>query len=271
MKETAYISQMTLELYHLDAASVKEQRMIEAALASDRELRLRYEALEESDRELRRRYSLESETAVVPEKGLLRRGVPQRGRLLSKRPVWGIGAAALLLCLFSSLYLLKKPSIIEWSDIPLEPGRARGEVKTELSLSVVIPARTRLLFDQDQLKEGDTVEMEYSARPGDNYGVIFSINGNSKVTLHYPYTRQESPNLTVGRQIVLEQPYPLDNAPNFEIFYFVVSPNPLNTEMILKTAENLVAGARARDPLTVVTKITSAFEGCEVQSITIRK
>jgi len=46
----------------------------------------------------------------------------------------------------------------------------------------------------------------------------------------------------------------------------VVSQDPLNTEVVLKTAEEL-----AKEPETALAKSTAVFAGCDVETITIRK
>ncbi|MCL1813487.1 MAG: leucine-rich repeat domain-containing protein [Treponema sp.] len=105
MKETYRISQLTLELYYLDAVTVKERKLVETALASDKELRTRYEALQKSDQELRplfaaelqRLFSLDSASnsvnlrdAVVPVSGADRFSH-------NRKTILGLAAAAILL------------------------------------------------------------------------------------------------------------------------------------------------------------------------------
>jgi len=107
-----------LEMYQLDLASPKERKLVEAALASDAELRLSYEALVESDREIRERYPLESmpappvfHDAVVParEPGFSGQGAIIRGLFSArKRVLAGLSVAAVFVCaLFLSLFNLR--------------------------------------------------------------------------------------------------------------------------------------------------------------------
>jgi len=302
MKGTRRVSALMLERYRLGEVSVHEREMVEAELSLDRELRLRYEALDDSDRELRRSYpweqsSLKSLPGLAGFRGetvaLAGPGggcgstagvVHERGRFRMRGRLWGLCAAALLLCvLFPSLYFLRSPG----RDAGLShgigdgisaagPDRIKGTgLRTELSIylkeSPASAAREtdegRKLPDRTLLSEGNTVQLAYTTPPGAvYYGVIFSIDGRSTVTLHYPYRKQQNPVLTAGKRTFLGEAYTLDDAPDFELFFMVISPDPLDTENVLK-----IAGELAGDPITALEKSAAAFSGCDVETITIRK
>ena len=297
MKGTGRVSTLMLERYRLGEVSARERKLVETELSLNGELRFRYEALESQDRELRQRYpwgqssllGLSSVTdhqdAAVAFERTSR--FPRMSRLTTRKRLWVLCAAALLLfVLFPSVYLLRGRSpdagaLDEISGIAgAGPDRLKGmELKTELSIYLKeslsqpsIPAdEGRKLPDSTLLREGNTVQLAYLTPPGDlYYGVIFSIDGRSVVTLHYPYRRQQSPILTVGKRTFLDEAYTLDDAPDFEIFFMVVSQDPLNAESVLKTAEEL-----AKEPETALAKSAAAFAGafmgCEVETITIRK
>ena len=295
MKETGRVSALMLERYRLGEVSAAERKLIEAELSLDRALRLRYEALEDSDRELRRLYPWEQsplkslpalaglqDAAPARETGSFRRMGFGRGQVRTGRRLLGLCAAAVFLCvLFPSLYYLQGRAPVEGSGVTKISGvpetgsdRVKGtEVKTELSIYLKeAPAPgpadgARKLPDRTPLGEGSTVQLAYATPPGDvYYGVIFSIDGRSAVTMHYPYRKEQSPVLTAGKQTFLNEAYTLDDAPDFEIFFMVVSQNPLDTGKVLKTAREL-----AEDPKTALAKSTAAFSGCEVETITIRK
>jgi len=284
MKGIRRVSALMLERYRLGEVSGEEREVVEAELSTDREFRLRCDALDDSDRELRRLYpweqsSLKTQLDHVPGRSGVRRYTC--GRFRAGRRVWGIYAAALFLCmLFPALYFFGGRTIDGQGDIAgvSESGsdRAKGTgIKTELSIylkennaQAVIPAdEGRKIGDSTLLTEGSTVQLSYMTPPGDPYyGVIFSIDGRSVVTLHYPYRRQHNPLLTTGKRFFLSEAYTLDDAPGFEMFFMVASKSPLNTEDILKTA-----GELAKDPASALGKSAAAFGGCEVETVTIRK
>jgi hypothetical protein len=293
MKETGRVSTLMLERYHLGEVSARERKMVETELASDSALRFRYEALEGSDRELLQRYPWEQ--SPLRGANVAAGRFPRMSRFPSGKRLWALCAAAILIfALFPSVYLLRERSLsgkalgvtAEISGAALD--RLKGmEIKTELSIylkenqsQAVIPAdEGRRLPDRTLLREGNTVQLAYLTPPGNEYyGVIFSIDGRSVVTLHYPYRRQQSPVMTAGKRTFLDEAYTLDDAPDYEIFFMVVSQDPLDTESILKTAEEL-----AKEPETALAKsataiaaafaaaIADVFMGCDVETITIRK
>ena len=291
MKETGVVSTLMLERYRLGEVTARERKLVETELASDRALRFRYEALEGSDRELRQRYpweqsSLESASIAADSRGAIATGrsgrLPRMSRFPAGKRLWALCAAALLLCVFfPTAYLLRGKALDEIGGVSgAGPDRLKGvEIKTELSIYLkenlsqpAIPAdEGRRLPDRTLLREGNTVQLAYLTPPGAvYYGVIFSIDGRSVVTLHYPYRRQQSPILTAGKRTFLDEAYTLDDAPDYEIFFMVVSQDPLNTESVLRTAEEL-----AKEPGTALAKSAAAFAntfmGCEVETITIRK
>ena len=274
MRETRRVSGLMLERYHLGEVSQEERQSVEAALKTDTELRLRWQALDDSDRELRLRYPWRDAEVLLRGAGRF------NSRRITGRRLWGLCAAALLLCVFfPSLYYLRgRPSgASELAGVSQGgPDRIKGtELKHELSVYLKeSPAgEGRKLADSTLLKEGNTVQLAYTTPPGDPwYGVIFSIDGRSAVTLHYPYRRQQNPVLTTGKQTFLSEAYTLDDAPDFEVFFMVVSQKPLDTEKVLMGAGEIardLAHDTARD--TALAKSTAAFDGCEVEIVSIRK
>jgi hypothetical protein len=293
MKETGRVSTLMLERYRLGEVSAMERKLVETELSSNGALRVRYEALESQDRELRQRYpweqsSLKNTSVAADFRSAAEPHASDSGRM-SRFPtgkrLWALCAAAiLLLAIFPSVYLLR--GRLFGGRGP--DGRALGEIsgvigtgtdrlkgmEIDAELSIYLKENPSLAADEGRklpdstlLREGNTVQLAYLTPPGDvYYGVIFSIDGRSVVTLHYPYRRQQSPILTAGRRTFLEEAYTLDDAPDFELFFMVVSQDPLNTEVVLKTAEEL-----AKEPETALAKSAAVFAGCDVETITIRK
>ena len=282
MKEPRRVSELMLERYRLGEVSASERELVEAELSLDGELKLRYKALEVSDLELRSSYPWEQlKPAMAALQGTgtgAATGIGSR-RLVRGRfnnRLAGICAAAVLLCvLFPSLYYLRgrTEGAGELSGVSASgPDRIKGtEIKTELSVYLK-DARSQAdgadkLPDRTPLRAGNTVQLAYITPPGEMYyGVIFSIDGRSELTVHYPYRNGQSPVLTAGKRTFLAEAYTLDDAPDFEIFFMVVSRELLDTERVLKTAREL-----ARDPGTALQKSAAAFTGCEVETVTIQK
>ena len=111
MKETNYISQLTLELYYMDLVTDEEQKLVETALSTDKELVSRYETLKKWDQELRRFYSLETSA----KKRFRDVSVPvakARRYSKNKKILLSFGAIAILVCAFilSFVYLKERDS-----------------------------------------------------------------------------------------------------------------------------------------------------------------
>ncbi|MDR2953105.1 MAG: hypothetical protein LBU82_07670, partial [Treponema sp.] len=140
---TSNISEYMLELYNLNVVSPEERELIKTALASDAELRLRYEALERSDYEILQRYPVENmptpavlqdSDAPIRKTSLTRQGAFVKSQFSTKakyRIVLGLtAAAAVLVCVFfiSLVYLQnlnRRPT--EIASVPNnETGWARG-------------------------------------------------------------------------------------------------------------------------------------------------
>jgi hypothetical protein len=103
MKKQNRISQLTLELYYRGLATNKERRLVENALATDSDVRRRYEALQESEREIRKLVTRELNRLDMAE-------VSASPSPKKKRAAVFILAAAVLLCALIPVILYLKNS-----------------------------------------------------------------------------------------------------------------------------------------------------------------
>lgn len=102
-------------------------------------------------------------------------------------------------------------------------------------------------LDEDAVvRAGDTLQIRYSAG-GKLYGVIASVDGAGVVTLHYPASA-DAPALATAlaqKPTSLPQAYVLDDAPEFEHFFFITSRDPIEVAPTLeavRTHAKLPAG-----------------------------
>jgi len=93
------------------------------------------------------------------------------------------------------------------------------------------------LEDNALLHEGDTLQLSYVAA-GKQYGIIFSIDGRQVLTFHYPKTDGALTPLNISGEFTLSQSYELDDAPNFEHFYFLTSTSPIDVAKLKRLIEN---------------------------------
>ena len=115
---------------------------------------------------------------------------------------------------------------------------SRQNQKTEIRLYKKTDDGVQLLSHGDSAKKGDVIQITYA--PGkNNYGVIFSVDGNGNITRHFPEKSWNSERLSHEKpEIPLNFSYELDNAPNFECFVMVSSEKEFNLNDIEKRIEN---------------------------------
>ena len=115
---------------------------------------------------------------------------------------------------------------------------------------------------------GDLVQIRYVAA-GYTYGVILSVDGRGKVTLHFPAAAAEATDLKSAGEVALPYAFELDDAPGYERFYFVVAKAPLAVQDILAKAaalgqqEGAAALQRQLPPKTLVATMTIRKGGHE--------
>jgi hypothetical protein len=71
-------------------------------------------------------------------------------------------------------------------------------------------------------KAGDLLQITYTA-PEKTYGVILSLDGRGTVTLHFPSISENSTLLRSNGENFLSNSFQLDDAPEFERFFFITS------------------------------------------------
>jgi hypothetical protein len=261
MKKALHISTLMLERYNLGEVTGEEKVLVEAALAENPENAERLGEIRRSDRDIR------SRGFASPGHFTRTGGVRRRRRAL--RPVlWSIGAAALVL--FAALPFL--------GDRFSSGDRMKGSAETtELRVYLKTDGEAAALADQAILREGNTVQLAYAVKDqaeARRYGVIFSIDSRSAVTLHYPPVLGADTRLVTGKWTFLEEAYTLDDAPDYEVFFFVIGGEPMDVPVILKSARQLAGQfpeQPAENPEAALKKSPSVFKGWEVKTVNLRK
>lgn len=268
---TAKVSAFTLERYRLGELSPADQDTVRDALAGDERLQARLNSLEESDREFRLRYPVTMLPEIAREKSAGIRPTPQwrKPRVL----FMGIGFAALIA---AGIIVPVRNSMTGPAALGIAPSagidRAKGYIPAEAELALYLMGdRETLLADQAELHAGNTVQLAYTAPQGAAYyGVIFSIDGRSQLTMHYPYRAGQSSLLVSGKRTFLSEAYILDDAPDYEIFVMVISTEPLDAPTVLHQARELTEHNNVMNDLAAVNS-RAVFPNCKVETITIRK
>ena len=260
-----HIGAFLLERYHIGEVTPEEKFFVENALARDAELAASLADLDRADRDFWQRFPhvIHNVTHNVIRARPL-------GRLRRPSPlVWGICAAAVILIIALPLFILKNTSYATFDD--RIKGSSAGENSAELS--AYLKGRDAKLADQAGIQTGNTIQLAYRVQPddsGERYGVIFSIDGRSSVTMHYPYRLGQSTQLVAGKAVPLDEAYTLDDAPDYEIFFLVVGDKPLPVNNVLDTARRLALQI-AGNPQEALRRGTDAFKDYELTVLTLRK
>jgi hypothetical protein len=282
----AKVSDFMLERYRHGELSPEDMEALETAVSGDAAIRLRLEKLDESDRELRLQYPVENFNFIPIDSAA---GHSKRAPVFTyargkagphrKAGMAGIAAAVLAGILIPLLYFVLAKDVSQKSraGIQIASGtggdRPKGFDLNGPELSVYLKSDAEIqLPDQTVLGEGNTVQLAYTAPAGtEHYGVIFSIDGRSFVTAHYPYGKGQSSLLVSGKRTFLDEAYTLDDAPDYEVFIFVVSGEPLDAEAVLNKARDLAGNIKEEDIQSITEKSIAVFEGCEVDTVTVLK
>ena len=241
-----------LEKYLLGELPDPELKKITNRLKNDPDVQAEIERLKASNRDILNKYPADS---MVP--GILNRcdkkknyrendvdvkaaRPPLLKRMLYLPPAF----ASLLVIFFIGLQIFKSG---DNSSKAIEPGvqegtqRVKGSPEVKPVPHLIIHRKgnnIEVLEKGSRAHAGDLLQLAYVAA-GEAHGVICSIDGNSTVTLHFPGKKNDSTALMQRKRVLLANAYKLDDAPEFERFFFITSDAEIDVEDILKRAKAL--------------------------------
>ena len=237
---TAEIPDILLERYRLKELPPDEAAQLEDRLRRDEPLRRRLEALDRSDEEIRRSGVLERLSDRVPHSQPARR----RLRAFGAMPA-AVAAAAVVILIV--MLRVEAP----WTG-PTDPVDSGDRIKG-LTPSLALYRRTaegsETLADGAVARQGDLLRVGYRAA-GKRYGVILSIDGRGSVTVHLPPQADRAATLKGDGTVLLDQAYELDDAPQWERFYFITGDTPFAVAPIVEAARAAAADHR-RPPAAI--------------------
>ncbi|MDA3851453.1 MAG: hypothetical protein PF447_09290 [Spirochaetaceae bacterium] len=84
------------------------------------------------------------------------------------------------------------------------------------------------LVDGDHAQAGDLLQIAYKEIPQESFGLIISLDGAGNQTVHFPMSGQEAQLLDSSGEVYLPWSYELDNAPDYEAFFLIISEQPFS-------------------------------------------
>jgi len=116
--------------------------------------------------------------------------------------------------------------------------RVKGQVNSgpQLTLYRHNGDRVEPLSDGSFAAQGDLIQIGYKGVSENTYGLILSLDGSGNQTLHFPMSGEEAQLLEAGAEVFLPWSYELDNAPDYEAFFLILSPEPFELKDISAAA-----------------------------------
>jgi hypothetical protein len=178
----------------------------------------------------------------------------------ARRPAWFWSAPLALAAAAAVVLVMARPNPVDGPGPAAPEGiREKGDPSRAPRLYVYRHGaeRDHLLKDGALAARGDLVQLAYGSRAG-GYGVLLSIDGAGKVTLHWPEKRDgEAAPLKSSGENRLPTAYELDDAPAFERFFLVRAASPFPVATAMEAARALAAQPSAR---TQTLALPSNFE-----------
>jgi hypothetical protein len=255
-----------LERYLLGELPARRIKEIEKLAKEDLELKKEIEQFKQSNQEILGQYPTES---MVPQ--ILRRYEEKTERKKAEKATKPFALKRLLYAapVLAAALIIIFVVVQNNGTVPSDT-RIKGLENIDMTKTQIIIYRKRgndaeILKDGDLAKAGDLLQIAY-VPAGKTYGAILSVDGKSVVTLHYPENMNSSTILKQEKTVLLSSAYELDDAPEFERFFFITAITEIDVQEILKQAQVL-----AESPDAAKKEISALPETYSQFSILLRK
>jgi hypothetical protein len=239
------ISPVLLERYVLGEVSDAQRAEVEAEMARNPALVIRIKELREDSRRILSDYPPRMVALAVEE----RVGVK---RVRGREPFLWLGLSSTLVAAVAVIVVVQtgllensnrpatgvespaRPAVI--GEMDLEKTRLKGDAR--LMVYRLQDQESVALADGAEVVAGDVIQLKILAGNA-VHGVVFSVDGRGAVTLHFPVGLEGDTLLDPRGAQPLARAYQLDDAPDFERFFFVVGEAPLSVDAVLRAGEAL--------------------------------
>jgi hypothetical protein len=257
MKDDARIPEWKLERYLIGELPTSDMELIRGAVESDPSVRRQLEQLLLSNQALLAQYPPDRMTRKIRERAAATAAGQteidlRTGRFGSLPKLAAIALAVTIVCL---IFLPRQIDRTLKDGTSLET-RFKGGVSS-LVLYRKIPSGAERLNEGDIARSGDTIQIAYWG-VGGTFGVILSLDGRGGVTLHFPENGSRAALLEGGHLTRLDSAYELDDAPEWESFYFITSNQPFEIEPVLQSARSVGRAETAPQKLPLSASFTQS-------------
>jgi anti-sigma-K factor RskA len=265
-----HIPDYLLEQYALGELSPKQMAKFDQRVSTDSNLAARLDAIDASNRAILQEHPPEEFARLVN----LRHRVDavaaeeqarSSRRIAYRRWLMLAPACAAVLVLLVILSQSDESLLVRTHPIGIvEHTREKG-LEPHLRIFRKVDDIAELLTTDSTVRNGNMLQIGYVAH-GRPFGVILSIDGRGVVTLHYPDDPTTSTRLDQDGEIHVPHAYEIDDAPDFERFFFVTASAPIEVDSVLAAARRL-----AHDPKRAKTDTLILGEGFRQSMTLIRK
>jgi hypothetical protein len=236
------VPDIILERYRLNELPPHDSDCLTDRLEHDPQLRDRLDALARSDDELRG--SAMAETLDDRLRIAAARAPETRRTTRRAAAFWALPACAAMAAIVLIVVARTPASGPAVSSLP-DGDRIKGPGAV-LALYRRTAGGSETLADGATARAGDLVRVGYRAA-GRPYGVILSIDGRGIVTVHLPPAGDRAAPLDRGATVLLDGAYELDDAPQWERFYFITGDTAFRVAPVVDAAHR-AAGDHASRP-----------------------
>lgn len=237
------VPDLKLEQYLLHELSETEMNRISGLIAKDENLQRKVQEMEDFNKDFLEKYPPEEMALSIKHKY----SVKQLEEVEESQHSWvsylkPLAIAAPMMALVIALIIINPfPEWFGSTDSPytdpMQITRLKGFDPFLRMYKLDAEGEVEIMDEGDWAGENDILQVGYISA-GAPYGAIVSVDGRGAVTVHSVSEDGDTELVSDGEQL-LPQAYALDDAPEFEAFFFVISLDPVDINQIVSAAEEL--------------------------------
>lgn len=171
-------------------------------------------------------------------------------------PLWGTATALAVAAAAVLVWGLRQDGTsapASETRIAQAPDRGTERIKGDAAIVLQRQQGTRAenLLAGATVSEGDTIQVSYRSG-GWTHGVLVSLDGAGEVTLHFPETQGASTELRAQATL---HAFELDDAPDYEHFYFFTDTQPLDVAAVMDRVRGRPSLTNNPAPAAAVTEL----------------